>query len=89
MIYLKQNIFSADRQIVRENCNLFIFIEQRGRATTAIYHDFFNRAELSYDDFSSLCEKVWEEPYNYIVIDKSKNRNINGKLRNIWDWRVL
>ena len=30
MIYLKQNIFSADRQNVRENCNLFIFFEQRG-----------------------------------------------------------
>ena len=81
MIYLKQNISSADRQNVRENCNLFIFFEQRGGATTAIHHDFFNRAELSYDDFSSICEKVWEESHNYIVIDKSKNRNSNGKLR--------
>ena len=69
MIYPKQNIFSADRQNVRENCNPLIFFGQRGRATTAIYHDFFNRAELSYDDFSNICKKVWEEPYNYIVID--------------------
>ena len=37
MICLKQNIFSADRQNVRENCNLFIFFQQTGRATTAIY----------------------------------------------------
>ena len=67
MIYLKQNIYSADRQNVRElleNCILFNFFEQKGRITTAIYHDFFNRAELSYDDISSICEKVWEEPYN-------------------------
>ena len=77
MIYLKQNIFSADRQNVKENCNIYIFFQQRGRATTAIYHDLFNRAELSYDDFSSICEKVWEEPNNYIVIDKS-NSNIYG-----------
>ena len=35
MIYLKQNIFSADRQNVRENCNLFIFFEQTGKAITA------------------------------------------------------
>ena len=54
MIYLKQNIFSADRQNVRDNFNLFIFFEQRGRATTAIYHNFFNGAELSYDKFSSI-----------------------------------
>ena len=85
MIYLKQSIFSADRQNVRENGNQFIFLEQKGRATTAIYHDFFDKAELSYDGFKNICEKVWEEPYNYIVIDKSKNRNINGKLRNDWD----
>ena len=89
MRYLKQNIFSADKQNVRENCIVFIFFEQRGRATTAIYHDFFNRAELSYDDFSSICENVWEEPYNYMVIRNSKNRNINGKLRIKWVWRVL
>ena len=89
MTYLKQNIFSADRQKVRENCKLFNFFEQRGRATTAVYHDFFNRAELSYDDFSSLCEKIWEEIYNYIAIDKYKNKNINCRLRINWNWRVL
>ena len=87
MIYLKQNIFSADRQNVRENCNLFIFFEQKSRATKAIYQDFFSRVELSYDDFSSICEKVWAEPYNYFVIDKTKNRNINGKLRINWSRR--
>ena len=59
MIYLKQNIFSADRQNVIENCNVFVFFEQRGRVTTAIYHDVFNRVELRYDHFSSICEKVW------------------------------
>ena len=80
---LKQNIISTDRQNVRENCNLFIFFEQRGRA---IYHDFFNRAELSYD---LICEKLREERYSYIVNDKSKKRNINVKLRINWDWRVL
>ena len=36
MIYLKQRLFSADRQNVRENCNLFIFFEQTGKAVTAI-----------------------------------------------------
>ena len=89
MIYLEQNIFSADRQNVRENCNLFIFFEQRGRAATAICQDFFSRVELSYDDFSSICEKLWAEPYNYIVIDNTKNRNINVNLRINWNRRIL
>ena len=36
-----------------------------------------------------MCIKVWKEPYNYIVIDISKSKNINGKLRINWDRRIL
>ena len=90
MINLKQNIFSADRQNVRENCNLFIFFEQTGKVITALYYDHFTGSQRSYNDFSNISEKVWSRPYNSIVIDKSKNRYGCGKLRRInWDWRVL
>ena len=89
MIYLNQNLFSLDRQSVRENCNLFILFEQRGKVLISIYQDFFNNVELSYNDFANLCNKVWKEPYNYIVIDITKNKNINGKLRINWYRRVL
>ena len=41
MIYLNQNLFSLDRQSVRENCNLFIFFEQREKVLASIYQDFF------------------------------------------------
>ena len=49
-IYLNYNIFSADRQNVRENCNLFIFFELTGKAVTAIYYDQFTGSQLSYND---------------------------------------
>ena len=81
MIYLNQNLFTIDRQSVRENCNLFIFFEQRGKVLISIYQNFFNNVELSYNDFANICAKVWKEPYNYIAIHKTKNKNINGKLR--------
>ena len=89
MIYLNQNLFSLDRQSVRENCNLFILFEQRGKVLASIYQDFFNNIELSYNDFANICNKVWKEPYNYIVIDITKNKNINGKLWINWGRRVL
>ena len=47
MIYLNQNLFSLDRQGVRENCNLFILFEQRGKVLISIYQDLFNNVELS------------------------------------------
>ena len=89
MIYLNQNLFSLDRQSVRENCNLFILFEQRGKVLISIYEDFFNNVELSYNDFANISNEVWKEPYNYMVIDITKNKNINGKLRINWDRRVL
>ena len=89
MIYLNQNLFSLYSQSVRENCNLLILFEQRGKVLISIYLDFFNNVELSYNDFANICNKVWKEPYNYIVIDLTKNKNINGKLRINWDRRVL
>ena len=89
MIYLNQNLFSLDRQSVRENCNLFILFEQRGEVLTSIYNDFFNNFELSYNDFANICNRVWKEPYNYIVIDITKNKNINRKLRINWDRKIL
>ena len=51
MIYLNQNLFTIDRKSVRENCNLFILFEQRGKVLISIYQDFFNNVELSYNDF--------------------------------------
>ena len=87
MINLKQNKFTADRQNVRANCNLFILLEQRGKDLMSMHHDFFNNVELSYNDFAKICIKLWEEDYNYLVIDKTiKNY---GKLRINWDWKVL
>ena len=74
MINLNQNLFTIDRQSVRENCNLFILFEQRGKVLISIYQDFFNYVELSYNGFANMCYKVWKEPYNYIVIDKTKKQ---------------
>ena len=84
MIYLNQNLFTIDRRSVRENCNLFILFEQKGKVLISIYQDFFNNVELSYNDFANVCNKLWKEPYNYIVIDITKNKNINCKLRINW-----
>ena len=89
MIYLNQSLFTIDRQSVRENCNLFTLFEQRGKVLISLYQNFFSNVELSYNDFAIICNKVWKEPYNYIVIDITKNKNINGKLRIDWDRRDL
>ena len=76
MIYLNQNLFTIDRQSVRENCNLFNLFEQRVKVLISFYQDSFNNVELSYNDFANICNKLWKEPYNYIVTDITKNKKI-------------
>ena len=63
MICLNQYLFKIDRLKVRENCNLSILFEQRGKALTFMYQDFFNIVELNYTDFISIYNKVWKELY--------------------------
>ena len=77
MIYLNHNLFSV------------IYLFHLNREVASIYQDFFNNVELSYNDFANICNKVWKEPYNYIVIDITKNKNIKGKLRINWDRKIL
>ena len=72
-----------------ENCNMFILFDQRGEVLICIYQIFFNNVQLSYNDFANIGNKVWKGPYNYIVIDITKNKNFNGKERINWDRRVL
>ena len=72
MIYLNQNLFTLDRQSVRENYNLFILFEKGGKVLISIYQDFFNNVELNYNDFANICNEVWKQPYNYVVIDITK-----------------
>ena len=72
-----------------ERIVIYLFYLNKGKVLISIYQDFFTNVELSNNDFANICNKVWKEPYNYIVIDITKNKNINGKLRINWDRRVL
>ena len=79
MIYLNQNLFSLDRQSVRENCNLFILLEQRGKVLASIYKEFLNNIEISYNVLANICNTVWKEPIIKLSLIKLKIKNINGK----------
>ena len=35
---------------------------------------------MNYDEFKQTCHKAWDEKYNYLCNDMTKNKN-NGKYR--------
>ena len=65
--------------MVREKCNMFVLFEQRGNILNRLYNDFFKETKIVFRDFDIISTKVWGERYNYLVIDLSINKNINGK----------
>ena len=47
MIYLRQNLFSLDRQGVRGYCNKFVLFRQRGHVLQAVNRHFFVDDEIN------------------------------------------
>ena len=71
-----------------ERIVLYLFYLSKVVMYSNQYIDLFYDFELNYKGFSKICNKVWREPYNYIVFDIN-NKNINGKLRINWDWSFI
>ena len=59
MKYLNRKLFSLDRQGVRENCNIFVLLEQRGNVLHRVYNDFIEETEIDYKEFDPITTKVW------------------------------
>ena len=89
MIYLKK-IYSQQIYRMLERTVIYFFsLNKRAEPSLLFITITVAGSQLSYNDFSNICEKEWSRPYNYIFIDKSKKGYDCGKLRNNWDWRGL
>ena len=66
-----------------------MLFEQRRKVPLRTHRDIFNDYKNSYECFIQISNKVWIEPYNYLVIDRPKIKNTNGKLRINWDRKSL
>ena len=84
MVNFNQNLPSLHRQSVRENCILFLLIEEKAKILNTLHSDVFNDRELKYDNFAILRNEIWREPYNYVAIDIYNNKSSNGILIVSW-----
>ena len=44
-----------------------------------MYYDI-GAYDMKYDEFKEMCHKSWDERFNYLCIDMTKNKN-DGKYR--------
>ena len=77
--YISQSYFALPRQSIRNNSDRLILFKQTLRGVQSMYYDI-GAYDMKYDEFKEMCHKAWDENYNYLCIDVTKNKN-EGKYR--------
>ena len=77
--YISQSYFGLPRQSIRNNSDRLILFKQTLRDVQIMYYDI-GAYDMNYDEFKLMCHKAWDEKYNYLCIDLTKNKN-EGKYR--------
>ena len=77
--YISQSYFGLPRQNIRNNSDRLILFKQTLRDVQSMYYDI-GAYDMNYDEFKQVCHKAWDEKYNYLYIDVTKNKN-DGKYR--------
>ena len=77
--YISQSYFALPRQSIRNNSDRLILFKQTLRDVQTMYYDI-GAYDMNYDKFEEMCHKAWDEKYNYLCIDMTKNKN-EGRYR--------
>ena len=72
--YISQSYFALPRQSVRNNSDRLILFKQTLRNVQSMYYDI-GAYDMNYDEFKQMCHKAWDERYNYLCNDMTKNKN--------------
>ena len=79
VFYISQSYFALLRQSIRNNSDRLILFKQTLRDVQSGYFDI-GAYDMNYGQFKQMCHKAWDEKFNYLCIDMTKNRD-NGKYR--------
>ena len=77
--YISKSYFGLPRQSIRSNSDRLILLKQTLRDVQSMYYDI-GAYDMNYDEFKQMCHKAWDENFNYLCIDITKNKN-DGKYR--------
>ena len=77
--YISQSYFPLPRQSIRNNSDRRILFKQTLRDVQSMYYDI-GAYDMNYDEFKQMCHEAWDERFNNLCIDMTKNKN-EGKYR--------
>ena len=69
-----QSFFDLPNRTIRKKSKSIILLNQTLKDIENIYGDVVGY-DMTYDEFKHLCRKSWEDDYDYLCIDKFKERD--------------
>lgn len=82
--YLSQSYSHIPKHLIRENANFIILFKQDDMNLRHIFNDFAIASDMSFDTFKVMCNKCWENKYEFLTIDIERSGE-NGKYRKGFD----
>ena len=79
VFYTSQSYFGLPRQSIKNYRERLILFKQTIRDVQSLYYDI-GGYDMKYDEYKIMCQKAWNEKFNYFRFDMSKNKN-EGKYR--------
>ena len=86
--YLCQSYASIPKHFIRDNANLIILFKQDNANLKHIYNNHVN-TDMTFEKFLDLCAICWQDPYNFVVIDKDSPINKGRYRKGFNDFTVL
>lgn len=85
--YLNQTYSKIPKQLIRDNANLIVLFKQDDINLRHVYDEHVN-TDMTWIEFRNMCSKIWNESFNYVVINKDCSKN-SGCYRNKFDTFVV
>lgn len=78
--FLTQTYSRGSKQLIRDNCNLFILFKMDNMNLKHVYGDAGIACDMKFNEFCEFCHQCWREKYGFAVIDLDSDVN-NGRYR--------
>lgn len=79
LIYLTQDYYKVPK-VIRIQCQYFIFFRPNSKRDMSIIMSD-HTTDLDNDDFKNMFNEAISKPYSFLVVDKTKEGNLNKKYR--------
>ena len=79
--YISQSWYALPKNTIRNNASIIYLFQQTKKDVQSLYNDIAG-FDMPREEFYDLCKQSWSVKYNYIKIDRSKDKDERYSIHN-------